>query len=85
MFPLSLQVWNERVSGTNRGFYNLGFSPSPGDMSRPRQNGVKGHDRPAVCLFQAPPCEGIKVDVLRVVLAHLEGNFFNPKFPAILP
>ena len=26
-----------------------------------------------------------KTDVSRVVLAHLEGNFFNPKFPAILP
>ena len=26
-----------------------------------------------------------EVVVLRVVLDHLEGNFFNPKFPAILP
>ena len=28
---------------------------------------------------------GSSVVVSRVVLAHLEGNFFNPKFPAILP
>ena len=27
----------------------------------------------------------IVVVVSRAVLAHLEGNFFNPKFPAILP
>ena len=27
----------------------------------------------------------LAVDVSRGVLAHLEGNFFNPKFPAILP
>ena len=38
-------------------------------------------------LGRSPPVavEGRSVVVSRAVLGHLEGNFFNPKFPAILP